>query len=1040
MALLPPAVIGPLSECSSSVRVQGQLIGATINLLANGAPVGGGVANWTDQEFPLTAGTVLASGANVTATQSQGGITSPPSPQPVTVQKKPSTIGHVGLKTHIYVCGRCLWLDGMVPGAKVQVTVSGVPRGSGTAADGSARIGLSAPTGAGETLIATQTACGTAGLPTPLPAPDPLPGKRQLAPPTVEKPLRACQRAVTVSGVTDGAQVTLQETPGFTEQACFDLPALWFRVPPLTAGASVSALQAMPGCEVRSSPSMSVPVGPATPVPIPVVVPPLCADGVSVRLEGLLPGSPVEIFMGSTSLGTGSAPDSAFDFPVPPLSANAVITARQELCSNWSAPSAGVTVNPRPASLPTPVVASPLFDCGAAVHVSNLHPGADVYIYSVQLAAPIGHAAVYATQADVLVAPQLITGDHVYAVQHGCGLVSSQSALVPVQPIGKPALPQIVPPVEDCMKSVTVTDVVPGAHVDVYVNGAWRGSTVATAASVEVPILFGSLHVGDQLRARQMICAFAPELGEPVAVVSSAAFYYPTQHFDVARTGWFPHETTLTAANVSGLMQKFTLQVDGTVYAQLLYAHHVNIPGSGPRNVIYVATENDTVYAFDADAKASPLWQRSLIPPGESVVAVSDVEGCNNVAPVIGVTSTPVMDCTTYTIYVVAKTKRVQGGQAIFHYRLHALDMTTGADRVAPADIQGSVPGTSQPGDGHGHVVFDPHWHLNRPGLLLLNGTIYIGFGSHCDAHIQAYHGWVFGYDAVTLQRTGIFSTTPDTPAGARSAAGVWQGGMGLAADPAAFVYFTTGNGDFTANAAGGKDYGDTVLKLKSDFTVTDFFTPSDQPTLLQQDIDLGSGGVLVLPDPPPGTNLVPLIVTCGKDGNAFLINRNNMGKFTPGGPDQVVQTLPLQPGVPITSQPGVWGGPAYYRDANQQFVYYCGNGSHLRAYAFSGAALTLSMIGPNPNQSPQAFPREGGVTPNVSSNGGNPGTGVVWTITRSDPLRLQAFDATNLTNKLFDSPCGPWHNPNGGPFIEPTTIQGRVYVPSDGQITVFGL
>jgi hypothetical protein len=1046
MTLLPPAVIGPLSECSSSVRVQGQLIGATVRLVANGVPVGSGVATWTDQVFPLAGGAALAPGANVTATQSLAGVTSPPSPQPVIVQKKPPTIGHVGLKTHVYACGQCLWLDGMVPGATVEVTAGGAPRGSGTAADGSARISLSAPTLASDTLVATQTACGIAGLPTPLPAPDPLPGEKgQLAPPTVEAPLRACQRAVTVSNVIDGARVILQETltPGFTEQACFDLPTLWFPVPPLKAGASVSAVQTMPGCHLKSPPSASVPVGPATPVPVPVVVPPLCAGSVSVRVDGLLPGSPVEIFEGSTSLGTGSAPASTFDFPVPPLSANATITARQELCSNWSAPSAGVKVNPKPASLPTPAVMSPLYECGAAVHVSNLHPGSSVYVYSVQLGGPIGYAAVYATQADVLVAPQLIKGDHVYAVQHGCGLVSSQSAAVLVQPLGKPGPPEIVSPVEDCMKSVTVADVIPGAHVDVYVNGAWRGSAVTTAATVEVPILFGPLHVGDQVRARQIICGLVLRPGEPVTVVSSAGFYYPTQHFDVARTGWFPYETSLSVATVPGLTQKFTHQVDGTVYAQPLYAHHVNIPGSGAHNVIYIATENDSVYAFDADTSQSPLWQRSLIPPGESVVSTSDVQGCNNVAPVIGVTSTPVMNCATGTIYVVAKTKRGQGGQTTFHQRLHALDMTTGADRIAPADIQGSVPGTSSPGDGHGHVVFDPHWHLNRPGLLLLNGTIYIGFGSHCDAHLPSYHGWVFGYDATTLQRVGVFSTTPDTPVGSTSAAGVWQGGMGLAADSSGFVYFTTGNGDLNANLAGGRDYGDCVVKLRNNFTVADFFAPSDQPALLANDIDLGSGGVLVLPDPPAGTNLLHLVVAAGKDGNAFLLDReNNMGKYTQGGPDHVVQTLQLVPGAPITNPPGpgVWGGPAYYRDANQQFVYYCASGRNLCAYIFSGAALTLSMIGPNPNQSPQAFPGEGGVTPNVSSSGQNPGTGVVWAITRSNPLRLQAFDATDLTNKLFESACGPWHNANGGPFIEPTTIHGKVYVPSDGQITVFGL
>jgi hypothetical protein len=361
---------------------------------------------------------------------------------------------------------------------------------------------------------------------------------------------------------------------------------------------------------------------------------------------------------------------------------------------------------------------------------------------------------------------------------------------------------------------------------------------------------------------------------------------------------------------------------------------------------------------------------------------------------------------------------------------------------VAPVQIGGSVPGTSQPNDGHGHVVFDPHWHLNRPGLLLLNGLVYVGFGSHCDAHLGSYHGWVFAYDAATLSRVGVFATTPNTPSGATSAAGIWQGGMGLAADPEGFVYFTTGNGDFTANKPGGQDYGDTVLKLRSAMSVADYFTPSDQPTLLAGDIDLGSGGVLILPDPPHGTDLPSVLVAAGKDGNILLIDRNNMGKYTPGGPDKLVQFPPVQmkPGAAITDQSGVWGGPAYYRSSQQQFIYYCGSGGHLKAYLFSGNSLALAMIGPNPNQSPQAFPSEGGVTPNVSSNHQNAGTAVVWAITRSNPLRLQAFDATNLTNQLLEVDCGPWNNPNGGPFIEPTTIQGKVYVPSDGELTVLGL
>lgn len=1040
MALLPPAVIGPLSECSSRVKVQGQLIGATVDLFANGIHVGGGVATWTDQVFPLTGGATLAPGSNVTATQSMGGSVSPQSPAPVTVQKKPPTLGHVGAKSHIYMCGQCLWLDGMVPGAKVDVTVGGVPRGSGIADDGSARFPLSAPTALSDTLVAQQIACGTPGPLTTLPAPDPLPGKQRfLAPPKVNGPLRACQHSVLVSDVVDGAQVTLTEIPGFSETACFDLPALWFICPPLTLGASVSAVQKMPGCEITSGPSAPVVVGPPTPVPAPVVVPPLCAGSVFVRLTNLMPGSPVEIFQGATSLGLGSAPEATFDFPVPPLAGGAIITARQELCTNWSAPSGGVKVDPHPASLPTPVVASPLVECGAAVHVDNLHPGATVYVFSTLLGAPIGTQDVFFTSADVPVAPQLIKGDQIFAVQHGCGLVSSKSALVTVQPLIKPGPPKVLPPVETCMRSVTVGNVVPGAHVDLYVNGGWRGSAIATGPTVEIPVLFGPLHAGDAVTARQMICDYIAGPGEPVIVVSSAGFYYLTQHFDISRTGWMPYETTLNPGNVPHLKQKFTHAVDGTVYAQPLYAHHVNIPGMGAHNVVYVATENDSVYAFDADTNQPALWHRRLVPAGESVVSWTDVTvgsaQCPNVKPVIGITSTPVIDCSTYTMYVVAKTKRVSGGSTTYHYRIYALDIATGADRVPPAEIAGSVPGSGNPSDGHGHVVFDPHWHLNRPGLLLLNGVVYVGFGSHCDQHLESYHGWVFGFSAASLAQVGIFSSCPDTPTeSTNAAAGIWQGGMGLAGEPSGaaggpeFIYFTTGNGDLTANVTGGKNYGDCVVKLRSNFTVADFFAPADQLTLLSGDIDLGSCGVVLLPGDRP------LLTLCGKDGRIFLLNRAGLGGYKngPGGTDLVVQEVDLQPG--RGGQPGIWGGPAYYRNSQQQFVYYCGNGSHLRAYTFSGAAITFAT------QSPNASPGEGGFTPNVSSNGQATGTGVVWGITRENPLHLHAYDAANVATQLLDVTCGPWNNPDGGPFIEPTVIQGKVYVASDGQLTVFGL
>ena len=1059
MSLLPPVVLGPLSVCSSSVRVQGQLIGATVTLFSNGVNVGHGVATWTDQAFPLNGGVTLAAGASVTATQSSGGVTSPASPTPIVVQKKPPTIGTVGCKTHIYECGQCLWLDGMVPGATVEVTVGGVVRGKGTADDGSARIGLAPQTALGQTLVAQQTACGTPGIQTNLAPPDALPGgKRQLPAPTVVGPLQACQVAVTVSNVTDGAQVVLTETPapGFTEQACFDLPSLWFQCPPLTQGASVSATQSMPKCEIHSASSPGVPVGPPTPVPPPTVVPPLCAGSVTVRLTGLLPGSVVDILQNAASLGTGLAPASTFDFDVPALTGGSVITATQELCNHVSAPSNKVTVNPAPLTLPTPVLAAPLFQCGAAVHVSDLHPGATVFVMSTLLGAPIGSQVVYTAQADVPVAPLLLTGDDIFAVQHGCGHVSSKSALVKVSPMLQPGLPTVVTPVETCMRSVTVGggapgDVVPGAHVDVYVNNIWRGTAIATAAAVEVP-LSGSLNVGDQVKARQSICGIITGFGRSVEVISSAGFYYLTQHFTTARTGWFPYETALTVANVPTLKHLFPQDLDGTVYAQPLYAHHVNIPGLGAHNVVYMATENDTVYAFDADTKQPALWQRSLIPSGEQVVSWTDVN-CNNVAPSIGITSTPVIDCASYTMWVVAKTKSVVGGKTTFHYRLYAIDISTGADRPgSPVEIQASYPGKGQPNDGKGNVLFIPQWQMNRPALLLLNGRVYIGFGSHCDNSGSQYHGWVLAYDATTLKQVGVFCTTPDSDPTGDDMGAVWQGGMGVAADPQGFVYFLTGNGEFDANVAGGKNYGDTALKLPAKFAVppptvpADYFTPANQAQLQGGDVDFGSGGPLILPDPPAGTTLPQAMVACGKFGSIYLINRQNMGKYNgPGGPDHVLALVPLQLGIsdPLSRQPGIWGGPAYFNSGKEQFVYYAGDGGPLTAFVFSGNSLALSKIGSNPNQSSQTF-SPGGTTPVVSSNQQTAGTGVIWALVRSNPLQLMAFDATNLTGKpLYSSPgatAGPWKNPNGGAFTEPTVIRGKVYVPSDGQLNVFGL
>jgi hypothetical protein len=518
---------------------------------------------------------------------------------------------------------------------------------------------------------------------------------------------------------------------------------------------------------------------------------------------------------------------------------------------------------------------------------------------------------------------------------------------------------------------------------------------------------------------------------------SGVANNYLTQHFDNARTGWNPHETILTTANVPHLKLLFTHRVDAAVYAQPLYVQNVAIPGQNSHNIVFIATENDTVFAFDADSNRPALWQRRLVSPGESPVATTDIEQCTNIAPIIGITSTPVIDIETNTMYVVAKTKRVQGTQKTFHQYLHALDITTGSDRPgSPREIQTSVPGTGQMNDGHGNVLFLPQWQLNRPGLLLANGLVYVAFGAHCDLHLGEYHGWIVAYDAATLHHVATFNSTPDG-----SAAGIRQSGIGPATDPSGAIYCVTGNGTFDGNLPKGRDFGDAVLKLDAHLTHLDYFTPSNQAALSQHDIDFGSGGVLVLPDQAPDAKGPrQLLVTCGKDGRIFLLNRQNLGKFNgPNGPDHIVQSLPLQPGSKST-QPGIWGGPAYYSGPAGQFIYYCGNGGHLKAFKLQDGELSLSTVaGGKPNQSTDPFPSEGGVTPTVSSNQQITGTAVVWAITHSNPLRLQAYDATNLTVKLFDTEAGPWKDHGGGAFIEPTVINGKVYIGNIQELRVFG-
>ncbi|MBU6400817.1 MAG: hypothetical protein KGS61_10895, partial [Verrucomicrobia bacterium] len=365
-----------------------------------------------------------------------------------------------------------------------------------------------------------------------------------------------------------------------------------------------------------------------------------------------------------------------------------------------------------------------------------------------------------------------------------------------------------------------------------------------------------------------------------------------TYHNDNARTGQNQDETVLSPANVAPntFGKLFDCPVDGYVYAQPLYMSGVQIPGQGTHNVVFVATEHDSVYAFDADTSqgstVAPLWQTRLLDPnaGESPVPITDY-GLSD-PPEEGVTGTPVIDPVSGTLYVVAKIKNYQ--TVTYVQRLFALDVATGTNKFGgPVDIAASVAGSGDGSEGSGDVSFEPFYEFQRPGLLLLNGVVYVTFASQGD--ITPYHGWVLGYAAQSLQLVSAFNDTPNGSDG-----GIWMSGAGPASDSSGSLYLLTGNGTFDANS-GGADYGDSFVKLVSSgssLRPVDYFTPYNQTWMEANDADLGSGGALVLPDAVGSPAHPHLVVGAGKNGTIYLLDRDNLGQYHPQGDTQIVQEL----------------------------------------------------------------------------------------------------------------------------------------------------
>lgn len=501
---------------------------------------------------------------------------------------------------------------------------------------------------------------------------------------------------------------------------------------------------------------------------------------------------------------------------------------------------------------------------------------------------------------------------------------------------------------------------------------------------------------------------------------ASAQVQVTTSQYDNARTGSDLHETILTPGNVNPNQfgKLFTLRVDGDVYAQPLYLPSVAIPGKGTHNVVFIATEYDSVYAFDADAPSQLLWQTSFTDSSKAIEPLTpDEVECPFIVPTIGITSTPVIDAASGTIYVLARTSQ----HGTLFQKLHALDVKTGAERPgSPVTIKASAPHKTL-GLVSNPVDFNPRTENPRAALLLVNGKVYLSWASSCD--VGPYHGWVIVYDARTLQQVGVFNTSPDD-----NQSGIWAGDAGPAADANGNVFVATGNGTFDVTPKSGRDYGDSMLKLdltSGGLNVADYFTPFDQEKLNNADNDLGSGGPVLLPDQPgPHPHL---LVVGGKGAMIYLIDRDRMGKFHSGDNSHAVQT--------ISTPDSIFGAAAYW---NNQVYYFVSN-DVLRDYKLQDGKLALAGQGTVHFVDP-------GATPTISANGAK--DGIVWVIQTKGfqkedrPAILHAFEAENVSHELYNSGQNDQRDYAGRAlrFTIPTVANGRVYIGTKGQVNVYGL
>ncbi len=555
---------------------------------------------------------------------------------------------------------------------------------------------------------------------------------------------------------------------------------------------------------------------------------------------------------------------------------------------------------------------------------------------------------------------------------------------------------------------------------------------IAFSGGVGILAGCGSSHSSESTASAQPTGSAATTEPADAAPAAGASVNVLTYHNDNLRTGLYAGEKILTPRNVNSrdFGKIAFLSVQGLVDAEPLYVSQLTIART-KHNIVFVATEHDLVYAFDADTSAQ-LWQVSLLGPDEST---SDDRGCGQVKPEIGVTSTPVIDLQAGahgTIYVVAMSKDSSGK---YFQRLHALDITTGAELDGgPQTIEATYPGSAIP-NSNGQVDFDPKQYKERAGLLLLNGVVYTSWASHCD--FDPYTGWIIGYDARTLKQTGVLNIMPNGSEGA-----IWMSGAGLAADSSGHIYFLAGNGTFdtTLNSQGFPekgDYGNAFMKLSTSggkLSVGDYFVMHNAVEESRKDLDLGSGGAMVLPDLQDNSGKMHrLAVGAGKDDIIYVVNRDSMGKFNPNNDSAIYQAVPRtgnDDSEGLGGTGGVFAAPAYFNHT----LYYGAVDDSLRAFKIVNARV----VSPAASKTAVSFGYPG-TTPSISANGTK--DAIVWAVENNSPAVLRAYEASDLARELYDSNQQRKRDEiTGNKFITPMIAGGKVFVGTPTGVAVFGL